>query len=68
MKRPESKIDEKQIQENLKKKVAPHKRLVGGVKFVDEIPKNPVSQLTMSAMLDRLTSPVVGQDSAEDPS
>ena len=33
------KVTPQQIQEWMKEKVAKHKRLVGGVKFVDEVPK-----------------------------
>lgn len=33
------KVTEKQIQEWIKSRVAKHKQLVGGVKFVDEVPK-----------------------------
>lgn len=33
------KVTEKEIQEWMKTKVAKHKLLVGGVKFVDEVPK-----------------------------
>lgn len=35
--------DKKEIQEWLAKKVSRHKQIVGGVVFVDLIPKNPVS-------------------------
>lgn len=34
---------EQEIQDWTAKQVAPHKRLTGGVRFVDAIPKNPVS-------------------------
>ena len=33
------KLTEKEIQEWMKSKVAKHKQLVGGVAFVDEVPK-----------------------------
>lgn len=37
------KATEKEIQDWTAKQVAPHKRLTGGVRFVEAIPKNPVS-------------------------
>lgn len=36
-------MDAAEIQEFMRTKVARHKRLMGGVSFIDEIPKNPVS-------------------------
>lgn len=36
----------------LAKKVAPHKRLAGGVKFVDAIPKNPSGKILRKALRD----------------
>jgi 4-coumarate--CoA ligase len=40
--------DEKEIQQWLAKRVSKHKQLVGGVVFVDVIPKNPVSCFTIA--------------------
>lgn len=40
---PGQKADEKEIADWLAKRVTRHKRLVGGVAFIDAIPKNPVS-------------------------
>lgn len=37
------KMTEKEVQEYMDSRVSRHKRLVGGVSFVDAIPKNPVS-------------------------
>jgi acyl-coenzyme A synthetase/AMP-(fatty) acid ligase len=37
------KASEKEIQDWTAKQVAPHKKLTGGVMFVEVIPKNPVS-------------------------
>ena len=36
--------NEKEVQDWLAQRVSRHKRLVGGVSFVDVVPKNPVSQ------------------------
>jgi 4-coumarate--CoA ligase len=36
----------------LAKKVAPHKRLAGGVKFIDTIPKNPSGKILRKALRD----------------
>jgi 4-coumarate--CoA ligase len=36
----------------LAKKVAPHKRLAGGVKFVDAIPKNPSGKILRKELRD----------------
>lgn len=41
VKRPNAQIDEKQILEYVNSKVTKFKRLVGGVKFIDAIPRNP---------------------------
>ncbi|KAF2154710.1 acetyl-CoA synthetase-like protein [Myriangium duriaei CBS 260.36] len=35
----------KEVQDFMNKKVAPHKRLTGGVSFVDDIPKNPSGKI-----------------------
>lgn len=43
VRRAEEKVEAKDIQEFMNTKVARHKRLAGGVVFVDAIPKNPVS-------------------------
>ena len=43
VRRAEQKIDAQDIQEFMNSKVARHKRLAGGVVFVEAIPKNPVS-------------------------
>jgi acyl-CoA synthetase (AMP-forming)/AMP-acid ligase II len=45
---PGSKTTEKDIAKWMETKVAPHKRLRGGVKFIEAIPKNPVSILSPS--------------------
>ena len=43
VKRAEQKVEAQDIQEFMNSKVARHKRLAGGVAFVESIPKNPVS-------------------------
>jgi 4-coumarate--CoA ligase len=43
VRRPEQKVEVRDIQEFMNSKVARHKRLAGGVVFVEAIPKNPVS-------------------------
>ena len=43
VKAPGKDVSEDEIIKFMKSKVAPHKRLAGGVKFVDAITKNPVS-------------------------
>ena len=43
--------DEREVQEWLAKRVSKHKRLVGGVSFVDVIPKNPVSLLSNPSLI-----------------
>ena len=45
------KAEDKEIQEWLAKRVSKHKRLVGGVVFVDAIAKNPVSITLLSSMM-----------------
>ena len=42
----------------LAKKVAPHKRLAGGVKFVDAIPKNPSGKIMRKDLRDLAKSEV----------
>lgn len=37
-----AKVDAAQINDFMKTRVAPHKRLAGGVSFIETIPKNPV--------------------------
>jgi 4-coumarate--CoA ligase len=43
VRRADKKVDAEDIQEFMNSKVAKHKRLAGGVVFVEAIPKNPVS-------------------------
>lgn len=43
VKRADQKVEPQDIQEFMNSRVARHKRLAGGVVFVDAIPKNPVS-------------------------
>lgn len=43
VKREDQKVEPQDIQEFMNSRVAKHKRLAGGVMFVDAIPKNPVS-------------------------
>jgi 4-coumarate--CoA ligase len=43
VRRADQKVEAKDIQEFMNSKVAKHKRLAGGVVFVEAIPKNPVS-------------------------
>ena len=43
VKRADQKVEAQDIQEFMNSKVARHKRLAGGVVFVEAIPKNPVS-------------------------
>lgn len=45
VKRADQKVEAQDIQEFMNSKVARHKRLAGGVVFVEAIPKNPVSAL-----------------------
>lgn len=45
LKRAGTKVSEKEIADWLAERVTRYKRLVGGVVFVDEIPKNPVRTL-----------------------
>lgn len=42
------KADAKEIEQWLAKRVSSHKRVVGGVVFVDSVPKNPVSELPLA--------------------
>ena len=46
------KVTSKQIQEWMKSKVAKHKQLVGGVAFVDEVPKLPSGKIQRKLMRD----------------
>jgi 4-coumarate--CoA ligase len=48
VRRPGSKATEADVAKWMEGKVAPYKRLTGGVVFVDAIPKNPVSLLIHS--------------------
>lgn len=43
--KPGQKGDAKEVQDWLAKRVSKHKRLTGGVIFVESVPKNPVSTL-----------------------
>lgn len=43
---------QKEIAGWLAKKVAPHKRLAGGVKFTDAIPKNPSGKILRKLLRD----------------
>jgi 4-coumarate--CoA ligase len=43
VRRADQKVEAQDIQEFMNSKVAKHKRLAGGVVFVEAIPKNPVS-------------------------
>ena len=45
VRRADQKVEAQDIQEFMNSKVARHKRLAGGVVFVEAIPKNPVSAL-----------------------
>lgn len=47
VKRADQKVEAQDIQEFMNSKVARHKRLAGGVVFVEAIPKNPVSALNI---------------------
>jgi acyl-CoA synthetase (AMP-forming)/AMP-acid ligase II len=55
------KATEKEIQDWTAKQVARHKRLTGGVHFVDAIPKNPVGLDHQIELLFKLTSPSLGR-------
>jgi acyl-CoA synthetase (AMP-forming)/AMP-acid ligase II len=46
------KADEKEVEQWLAKRVSRHKRLVGGVVFVDAVPKNPVSEQVLVMVLE----------------
>ena len=46
VKREGMEVKAAEINEFMKTRVAPHKRLAGGVRFTDAIPKNPVSRAT----------------------
>lgn len=41
VKRGGSKVSEEEITEYINPKVAPYKKLAGGVRFIDAIPRNP---------------------------
>jgi 4-coumarate--CoA ligase len=43
VRRADQKVEAQDIQRFMNSKVAKHKRLAGGVVFVEAIPKNPVS-------------------------
>ncbi|KPI38339.1 putative acyl-coenzyme A synthetase [Cyphellophora attinorum] len=45
-----AKVSEEDIQKFVADKVARHKRLTGGVKFVDEVPKNPSGKIMRKIM------------------
>lgn len=38
-------LAEEELQQHLSQRLAPHKQLLGGVKFVEELPKNPTGKL-----------------------
>ncbi|KIW03622.1 uncharacterized protein PV09_05374 [Verruconis gallopava] len=48
------KATEKEIQDWLANQVAPHKRLAGGVRFVDAIPKNPSGKILRKVLRDQV--------------
>jgi 4-coumarate--CoA ligase len=37
--KPNAKLTENQVHDFLERKIAPHKKLAGGVQFIDQIPK-----------------------------
>lgn len=45
MKQADSNISEKEIQDFVAAKVVEYKELTGGVKFIDEIPKNATGKI-----------------------
>lgn len=45
IRRPDSTVTSTQLQEYVAEKVAPFKQLVGGIVFVDTIPKNPSGKI-----------------------
>jgi 4-coumarate--CoA ligase len=49
---------EKEVQEWLAKRVSRHKRLVGGVKFVDAIPKNPSGKILRKVLREQAVKEV----------
>lgn len=46
-------VTPKEIAEWISKRVAPHKRLAGGVVLADEIPKNPSGKILRKILRDR---------------
>lgn len=50
VRRQGSKVKEKEIAEWLAKRVSKHKRLVGGVVFLDAVPKNPVGEFFLRVL------------------
>lgn len=55
VKRADQKVEAQDIQEFMNSKVARHKRLAGGVVFVEAIPKNPVSAFNICSERHELT-------------
>jgi 4-coumarate--CoA ligase len=55
VRRADQKVEAQDIQEFMNSKVAKHKRLAGGVVFVEAIPKNPVSASWLCSVRHRLT-------------
>ncbi|KAL2115809.1 hypothetical protein VTJ04DRAFT_10064 [Mycothermus thermophilus] len=63
VRRPGSKATEADVAKWMEGKVAPYKRLTGGVVFVDVIPKNPSGKILRKQLRDRAQSEVAGQSS-----
>lgn len=60
-----SKASEKEIASYLAARVAPHKRLAGGVMFVPDIPKNPSGKILRKALRDQAKAEVGDGDPKE---
>ncbi|KAF4556029.1 AMP-binding enzyme-like protein 12 [Elsinoe fawcettii] len=58
VKKPGMKLEEQDVHAFMEKKVARHKRLTGGVKFVAEIPKNPSGKILRKTLRDQAKAEV----------
>ncbi|KAK4996067.1 hypothetical protein LTR66_004236 [Elasticomyces elasticus] len=58
VKKPDTPVSAKEIATFMEKRVSPHKRLVGGVHFIDAIPKNPSGKILRKVLREKAQAEV----------
>ena len=56
MRQPGSKLDEEGVKIIISSQLASYKRLTGGVKFIDEIPKSPNGKILKRILRDQVAA------------